>query len=135
DIRYIRNLPIVDKEMFRKDIDAVYTIKRNAGISSKTGGTTGKSLEVLFTADNMQERFAMLDDFRSRFGYKLGKRTAWFSGKDLISAQDVTNKKFWKTDYYYKVRYYSTFNIKNENLSHYIDNLIQYRPEYLIGFP
>src|SRR5690554_399090 len=78
-IKQISRLPIGDKEMLRKNISDVYTIGAKEGSHSKTGGTTGKSLEVLFTYENMQERFAMLDDFRSRFGYKLGEKTAWFS--------------------------------------------------------
>jgi phenylacetate-CoA ligase len=135
DLKKINQLPIVNKEMFRKDINRVYTINKKKGIVSKTGGTTGKSLEVLFTPDNMQERFAMLDDFRSRFGYKLGIKTAWFSGKNLLTEKDIRKGRFWKTDYWYKVRYYSTFHIKEDYLKHYIENLIQFKPEYIVGFP
>lgn len=135
DLKNINKLPIVNKEMFRKDINKVYTINKNNGIISKTGGTTGKSLEVIFTKDNMQERFALLDDFRNRFGYQLGKKTAWFSGKNLLTGKDIKMKNFWKTDYWYKVRYYSTFHIKEDYLKYYIENLIQFKPEYIVGFP
>jgi phenylacetate-CoA ligase len=44
----------------------------------------------------MQERFAMLDDFRSRLGYKLGKKTALFSGKSLFIQRDVQKNRFCK---------------------------------------
>jgi len=131
----IQSLPIVNKEIFRQNIKDVYTIDKKQGIFSKTGGTTGKSLEVLFTPDNMQERFAMLDDFRLRFGYKLGKKTAWFSGKSLLTNRDIRKNRFWKTDYWYKVRYYSTFHIKEAYLKQYVENLIQFKPEYIVGFP
>jgi len=135
DIANIDQLPIVDKEMLRKDINRVYTIENKNGIISKTGGTTGKSLEVLYTHENMQERFAMLDDFRSRFGYSLGKKTAWFSGKNLLTNRDLNRKRFWKTDYLYKVRYYSTFHVKEDYLKYYIENLLKFKPEYMVGFP
>lgn len=135
DIKNICQLPVVNKEMFRQDINKVYTIDRTSGIVSKTGGTTGKSLEVLFTPDNMQERFAMLDEFRSRFGYRLGKKTAWFSGKDLLTQLDVNKNRFWKTDRIYNVRYYSTFHIKEEYLKYYVEDLIRFQPEYFVGFP
>jgi len=135
DISNISNLPILNKEILRSYIDSI-VIKTDENLEvSKTGGTTGKSLEVRFRNINTQERFAMLDDFRSRFGYKLGKRTAWFSGKDLLTSSDIKKNRFWKEDYLNKVRYYSTFHIKNEYLPHYIKNLIQFKPEYLIGFP
>lgn len=131
----IEKLPIVDKEMLRKNIEKVHTIDSKHAIHSKTGGTTGKSLEVFFTPDNMQERFAMLDDFRGRFGYKLGKKTAWFSGKALLTDRDIRRNRFWKTDWFYKVRYYSTFHIKEEYLKFYVEDLLRFQPEYLVGFP
>ncbi|MEK6449961.1 MULTISPECIES: phenylacetate--CoA ligase family protein [unclassified Myroides] len=134
-IEDIKGLPIVRKEDLRSNINNVYTISKSQGIISKTGGTTGKSLEVIFTKSNMQERFAMLDDFRNRFGYKLGKKTAWFSGKDLLTKCDLKKNRFWKSDYLYKVRYYSTFHIKEEYMKYYIEDLIKYQPEYFVGFP
>lgn len=127
--------PIMKKEEVRSHIEQLYTVSKAEGIISKTGGTTGKSLEVRFTADNMQERYAMLDDFRNRFGYELGKKTAWFSGKDLLTARDIKKNRFWKTDLFYKVRYYSTFHIKKDYLRFYVEDLLEYQPEYLVGFP
>lgn len=131
----IDRLPIISKEILRKNIEHVHTVNSAEGIHSKTGGTTGKSLEVLFTPDNMQERFAMLDDFRGRFGYELGKKTAWFSGKNLLTERDLKKNRFWKTDFFYHVRYYSTFHIKEDYLRYYVENLIRFQPEYLVGFP
>lgn len=135
ELEDISKLPIITKEDLRRNIDKVYTIDKSEGVVSKTGGTTGKSLEVIFTKDNMQERFAMLDEFRGRLGYKLGKKTAWFSGKDLLSNRDIAKKRFWKTDLIYNVRYYSTFHIKEDYLKCYVENLISYKPEYFVGFP
>lgn len=134
-VEEIAKLPIVDKELLRKNISDVYTIDSKSAIIGKTGGTTGKSLEVLFTHDNMQERFAMLDDFRGRFGYELGKKTAWFSGKNLLTVKDIKKNRFWKTDPVHNVRYYSTFHIKEEYLKYYVEDIIQFQPEYLVGFP
>ncbi|WP_352421138.1 phenylacetate--CoA ligase family protein [Proteiniphilum sp.] len=131
----IKELPIISKEELRQHIMEIYTIKPKEGVASKTGGTTGKSLEVYYTLDNLQERFALLDHFRESFGYKLGKKTAWFSGKSLLTTRDIHKRRFWKTDYIHKVRYYSTFHIKGEYLKSYLENLIEYRPEYIVGFP
>jgi phenylacetate-CoA ligase len=134
-IDHIASLPITSKEDLQKHAQEIHTIPEKSGIKSKTGGTTGKSLEVLFTNEDMQERFAILDSFRNRFGYKLGKRTAWFSGKNIVFENDVRKNRFWKTDYLYKIRYYSTFHIKKEYLTYYIENLIKYKPEFIAGFP
>lgn len=135
NIDNIATLPIVTKEMLRKEIHRVHTISKADGIVSKTGGTTGKSLEVLFTVSDMQERFAMLDHFRGNFGYELGKKTAWFSGKNLLDRTDICKSRFWKTDWKHQVRYYSTFHIKDEYLSHYLENLKEFKPKFMVGFP
>ena len=131
----ITQLPLISKEDFKKNINAVHTIKRNEGLVAKTGGTTGVSMEVVYTPENMQERFAMLDHFRSQFGYQLGKKTAWFSGKSLLNNYDIKNNRFWKTDHVHKVRYYSTFHIKEEFLKFYVEDLITFQPQYLVGYP
>jgi phenylacetate-CoA ligase len=131
----ISSLPIVNKEVLRNNIESI-TVKTSEKLEkSKTGGTTGKSLEVKFFFRDSQERFAFLDDFRSRFGYELGKKTAWFSGKNLLTARDVKKNVFWKTDFVHHVRYYSTFHIKDDYLKYYVEDLIRFGPEYLVGFP
>lgn len=135
DISNIDKLPIVSKEDLRKNINKVVVETDEKLEKSKTGGTTGKSLEVYNFARNCQERFAFLDDFRSRFGYELGKKTAWFSGKSLLTPRDVKKSRFWKTDILNKVRYYSTYHIHNNYLKYYVEDLMKYKPEYFVGFP
>src|SRR5690554_5180038 len=135
DIGNIASLPVIDKEILRSHIDTIVVKTDEKFDVHKTGGTTGKSLEVKFFARNTQERFAFLDDFRARFGYELGKKTAWFSGKSILTDKDVRKHRFWKTDVLHSVRYYSTFHIKNDYLKYYVEDLIKYKPEYFVGFP
>lgn len=135
DINNIKSLPIISKETLRNNINDVVVKTNEKLCKTKTGGTTGKSLEVSNFVRNNQERFAFLDDFRSRFGYELGKKTAWFSGKNLLTAKDIKTNRFWKTDFIHHVRYYSTFHIKDEYMKFYVEDLINFAPEYLVGFP
>lgn len=135
NIDNIKRLPIITKSILVKNKLIISTIKTKKGIKNKTGGTTGSSLEVVFTKDDWQDRFAFLDSFRNDFGYSLGKKTAWFSGKNIISENDIKKLIFWKSDYLYNVRYYSTFHINNQTLQIYIKNLLKFQPEFLSGFP
>lgn len=135
ELEEISKLPIISKEDLRSNIDDFFTVSKKDGVLSKTGGTTGKSLEILFTKEGNNEKFAYLDYFRGNFGYELGKKTAWFSGKDLLTSKDIKKYIFWKTDHKYNVRYYSTFHIKDEYLEYYVNDLLDYRPEFLSGFP
>ncbi|WP_430615320.1 phenylacetate--CoA ligase family protein [Flavobacterium sp. JP2137] len=134
-LQNITNLPLLTKEQLRENIKSIVIKTDKKLISSKTGGTTGKSLEVFYTKENSQERFAILDEFRSRFGYKLGEKTAWFSGKSILTTKDIKENVFWKTDHKYNVRYYSTFHIKEGYLKHYVENLLTFKPKYFVGFP
>lgn len=49
-------------------------------------------MKVVYSKENMQERFAILDHFRAKHGYELGKKTAWFSGKNLITQKDIEER-------------------------------------------
>jgi phenylacetate-CoA ligase len=128
-------IPIESKEDLRANIESIYTVDKQNSILSKTGGTTGKSLEVRFTYDDMQNRFASLDSFRAEFGYKLGEKVAWFSGKSLLDDNDIKRNRFWRYDWLYKIRYYSTFHISEATAFHYIDNLNSFQPKFAVGFP
>ena len=92
----LKKLPILNKENLRLDLDSIKTILKSKGNIVETGGTTGKSVEVIYTDEDLQERYAILDNFRSKFGYELGKKTAWLSGKSLLNKTDLKKHRFWK---------------------------------------
>ena len=134
-MKSLLSVPVTSKEDFRSNISNIVTdLPKNLHIS-KTGGTTGNSMVVYIRPDDREQRFAILDTFRERFGYEWGKKTAWFSGKDIITSTDLQKNRFWKDDYMYNVRYYSTFNISQEAMPYYIENLKKFKPEFLVGFP
>ena len=131
----LNKLPSINKETIRNNFHDITTINRKKACIIHTGGTTGKSLEIFFTWEDIQERWAILDTFREEFGYKLGKRTAWFSGKTILNEKDEIKKRFWKTDYFYNIRYYSTFHLTPKTIPYYIENLNKYKPIIISGFP
>lgn len=55
--------------------------------------------------------------------------------KKILTKTDVKKNRFWKTDFYYNVRYYSTFHLKKEYLKFYVEDLLKYKPKYISGFP
>lgn len=130
----IREIPILTKEVLRENINLIRTIEKKYAILAKTGGTTGISLNVYYTKDDNQRRFANVNAFRSHYGYQFGQRTAWFSGKALLKPNSKS-KIFWRTDYLFNIRYYSTFHINDKSASYYLNNILKYRPLYFVGFP
>lgn len=131
----LSKLPILKKEEILNNLDSILTIDKKVGHLSKTGGTTGNSMEVYYTSQDRQERFAMLDVFRERFSYTFGDKTAWFSGKDIVSNSAKKNKIFWNYNFINRIKYYSTFHIYDENIIYYVNDLRKFKPSFIVGFP
>ncbi|MCC5927640.1 MAG: phenylacetate--CoA ligase family protein [Cyclobacteriaceae bacterium] len=131
----LRQLPFLTKNDIIQNFNEIVTIPKRNAVVANTGGTTGASLKVFYTVADNQRRFAHVDFHRKKRGYELGEKTAWFSGKNFLSGRDIKRNRFWKTDYYNNVRYYSTFHINYSSVEYYLENLVKYRPRFLIGFP
>lgn len=131
----LSSLPILEKIEIINNLDQIKTLNEKNGLVSLTGGTTGASMKVVYTKEDMQERFAILDSFREKHGYKIGKRTAWFSGKNLISEKDIKKGVCSHYDFINKIRFYSTFHISKQNFDVYWKSLNKFQPEFIVGFP
>lgn len=126
---------VLNKQDIINHLNKIKTINEEDGLVSLTGGTTGASMKVIYTKSDMQERFAILDHFRAKHGYDLGKKTAWFSGKNLISEKDIKKGICSHYDFINKIRFYSTFHINQNNFDIYWKSLNEFKPEFIVGFP
>lgn len=133
--RKLEEFPVLEKLTLLNQLHEISTIPEREAEVSLTGGTTGSSMKVLYTREDIQERNAMLDHFRAKFGYKLGKRTAWFSGKDLARPRDLAKGICYRDDWINHIRYFSTFHITDSYFGTYWRSLTNFRPEYIVGFP
>ena len=129
-------LPILEKEVFRKNINSIYTIPEKGSKVSFTGGTTGKAIKVYFTIEDAQKRMAYLDAFKTRIGIDTFKaKKATFSGKEFTNDKNSKKKNiYWRHNYMYNQRLYSTFDLSEQNIPFYLDNLNKFKPEVLNGF-
>lgn len=132
-IEDLKKIPILEKEMLRKRINDFYTLDESDGICSFTGGTTGKSLKVVYRKEDFQKRMAYLDAFKYRVGVTNRMRKATFSGRQFIS-EEQTSGRYWRNNYAFKQRLYSTFHMTTEHMSSYVDNLNKYKPQVINGF-
>ncbi|HVE71209.1 MAG TPA: hypothetical protein VNI54_07560 [Thermoanaerobaculia bacterium] len=132
----LQNLPVLEKDELQQKIDEIVIGDKTKLHEMFTGGTTGRGIVVYNDISNMQERAALVDLFWGMYGFRIGKqRTAWFSGRTLLEEGDIARNRFWRTNWLYKVRYYSTFHLSQQNLPHYVEDLNRFRPEYFSGFP
>jgi phenylacetate-CoA ligase len=136
DSAELSDLPVLEKEDLQLKIDSIVIGSKKGMSEMFTGGTTGRGIVVYNDISNMQERFALMDLFWARYGFTIGKqRIAWFSGRSLLEDGDLRRHRFWRTNWLYKVRYYSTFHLSQENLPYYVANLNRFKPQYFNGFP
>jgi phenylacetate-CoA ligase len=130
----LKKLPIIDKEMLRGNIEEVCTIPHKGAVEGHTGGTTGKSLVVLFTPEDMMKRMAMLDHFKARVGFEHRKmKRATFNGKHIIPPTQK-RKVFWRYNAACKQMIYSSFHLTEENMKYYVESLNKFKPQAIDGF-
>ena len=127
-------LPIVDKEMLREHIDEVYTLGAKKSILGNTGGTTGKSLVVRQTRSDVMTRMAILDHFKSRVGFEnLKMRRATFNGKHIIPPSQK-RPVYWRYNAPCRQMIYSSFDLTEDKMGYYVENLNKFKPQALDGF-
>lgn len=130
----IKLLPIVTKEMLRKNIDDVITIPKKGAVVDHTGGTTGKSLIVYNRVEDIQKRMAVLDFFKLKNGFENMKmKKATFMGKHIVPPTQK-KKVFWRYNKPIKQMLYSSFHLTEENIPYYIESLNNFKPEAIDGF-
>ena len=135
DYQSLEDFPLLYKKDIIENLGAITTVKEKEAVVNFTGGTTGASMKVLYTKDNVQERNALLDHFRAQYGYKLGKKCAWFSGKNIITEKDIKKGICYKDDYINRIRFFSTFHITDANFDVYWKAFCKFAPEFIVGFP
>lgn len=130
----LKELPVIDKEMLRSRANDVFTIASKGAVVGHTGGTSGKSLMVLFKQEDLMKRMAMLDHFKERVGFQhLKMRRATFNGKHIVPPGQK-KKVFWRYNHACKQMIYSSFHITEENAGHYVESLNRFKPKALDGF-
>lgn len=133
-IEDLKRLPVLEKEMLRQHIDTVQTYPDEPCLHSNTGGTTGKSLQVAMTYNDMMRRMAMLDHFKAKVGFEHRKMNrASFNGKHIIPPGQK-KKVFWRYNAACKQKIYSSFHITEENMKYYVKDLNRFKPQALDGF-
>ena len=135
--RDITLLPILAKETVRQNLPRMYTVQPNKKgyHKSNTSGTTGTSMQFLFSDEDTQRRLAYLDAFKIKHGYIPFKmKRASFTSAKVIGAHQ---KKpiYWRDNITIKQRLYSGYFCKGKLVRYYVDNLNKFRPDSLDGYP
>ncbi|WP_026827432.1 phenylacetate--CoA ligase family protein [Exiguobacterium artemiae] len=132
-LEQLQTIPVLEKETLRQQNEA-FMSEVDAPVRGRTGGTSGKSLQVAFMREDVQERMAHLDYFKELHGFHGGMRRASFTGRTL-TAIDQKKPIFWRMNRPLNQLLLSIFHMKEENFPAYIEELNRFRPVALDGTP
>lgn len=131
----LQKLPVLEKEIVRKNINRFYTIPSKQGVVSNTSGTTGTPIKFIYRQDDLQFRMAYLDFYKISHGFiPIKMRRASFNSAKIVPPKQKS-KIFWRTNYSIKQRIYSGYHCQGDNIPYYVENLKKYKPQSLDGYP
>lgn len=133
ELEELKQIPILSKELLRtRNVDIHAKVR--APILGKTGGTTGKSIQVHYTKDDMQIRMAHLDYFKWTHGIERGMRRASFTGQ-VLAATNQKSPVYWRMNKTINQMLFTIKNINPQTAASYIEQLNRFDPESIDGLP
>ena len=77
------------------NVTAIYGAGNNLFEVKNREGVKTRGIEMQRQISPLKDMVSMLDDFQSRLGFELGKKTAWFSGKRrrTVNSQKINSGK------------------------------------------
>jgi phenylacetate-CoA ligase len=140
DIKSIEDLnlfPIIEKAYIRENAQE-FRAKPLSGKSKQitlhTSGTTGTPLSVYTDQDSRSEHYAFFSRLRSWYGLQPVDRRATMFGRIIMPASQKESP-FWRYDAINKNLLMSSYHLKNENLVHYYNKLVDYKPQEIFSYP
>lgn len=140
DIKSIEDLnlfPIIEKAYIRENAQE-FRAQPLSGKSKKitlhTSGTTGTPLSVYTDQDSRSEHYAFFSRLRSWYGLQPVDRRATMFGRIIMPATQKESP-FWRYDAINKNLLMSSYHLKNENLVHYYNKLVDYKPQEIFSYP
>lgn len=130
------SLPILSKEVRKSEVDSIVNLNPsrktlNIGYTSGTTGTPTKTYTDKYT--NAMS-FALWHRFHYSIDLEKSEKHIRFSG-NIISDPKRTNPPFWVFNKADNQLLMSVYNLSEENLIHYVNKIIKFKPIYIDGFP
>ncbi|MCS2724521.1 phenylacetate--CoA ligase family protein [Bacteroides uniformis] len=124
----IKKLPIITKNMIRKNTENILTIPQRKALNGFTSGTTGTPLKVYKDWETVWRGQAFLYVVRSKYGFKYGQ--------PFVSLRGNLNKN----DTMLKVHasntlFFSSYNINPSKVQFYYEQIVKHKPVAIEGYP
>ncbi len=128
-------LPYVTKDDIRNDGHRMLSeqFDESQYESTPTSGSTGKPL-VLYSDREAAMRHYAIRWAQCRPGLIRGMKYANFTGVEIVDPER-SKPPFWRMNYAAQQRLYSIFHMNDDSMSHYVDDLNRFKPDYFYGYP
>lgn len=130
----LKEFPVLSKDELQENLSDFLPkdFDRIAHYEISTGGTSGNQLRLYVDDASQAIDLAFVHRCWQRVGYTPRHRKATFRGVEFPQLQDGI---FWQHNPIYNELQFSPFHMSETNLPYYVDALVDYRPQYLHGYP
>lgn len=138
DIRTVEDLqklPILTKEIVRNRFEDLKSQNFNDKyILSHTSGSTGKSLDFLYSIDGIRYRWALWFRHRQRFGIQPNDPYATFTGLVAVPI-DQKSPPYWRENIAMKQTIFTMHHISKDKVKYIVERLNKGGFAYYSGYP
>jgi phenylacetate-CoA ligase len=128
-------LPILTKHQLQDHADAFLSRRLSSSPleSVYTGGTTGRPLRILATAETLQTNYAFFMRFRGWAGARGRARTATFAGRTVVPFS--SGPPLWRRNRARNTWLFSSYHLSPATVAHYVRGLTECAPEIIDTYP
>ncbi|MDC1075255.1 hypothetical protein OAQ19_00595 [bacterium] len=132
----IASIPFLEKGTLKNNVAEVSlpdTVRRPYAIVN-TSGTTGSPMKIPFDSEGRQSTYAEWARYHHWLHLPKWFKSIRFSGRIFV-AEAQSEPPFWVHNYLERQLFMSSYHLKEENLSFYVDKIKSYRPHFIDGYP
>ena len=126
----IKKFPIIDKKIVKENINDFLFGPKFRHYKATTGGSTGQPF--MFYMDRFTTR-----QIEKAFMFNMWKRVGYKFGDPVFNLRGRAPKKnkFIAHDRFFNIYFASSFNLKSDTVSHYVNAINSIQPRFLHGYP
>jgi phenylacetate-CoA ligase len=128
DLSDLKSLPVVTKDMVKKNVDDILTVSPLLCKKAYTSGTSGSPLTVYRDYYSIVEEEAYIWSHRKSFGHVKGDK--------VVSLRVELDRNTFKVhDSFSNILHLSSFNLSNKTVERYYQEIIRFSPVAIYAFP
>lgn len=128
----IKKMPIIDKSFVVNNFSKFVLEKPYITVSSS--GTSGQTIHVPYSRNVYEKEYAFWWYHRSFGDVKIGDRIATFAGHKIVDV-NRTKPPFWVYNLAENQMFFSSYNMTDSSLIHYVRKLNEFKPDFIHGYP